>query len=381
MKGRAGLVRLALLTALGGCAPRAAGTEVLPSSAPIAPSSGPTPAVSSGGSATASATPSAAVPATDPLSSARLLADVAKLTAPAWRGRGSGTDDERAAADWLATELDEAGVLAPPGLARVQEFELPGGRKSRNVLGWVPGSNALAAPVVLGAHYDHLGVVGTETFFGAEDNASGTAVVLGIARDLQRAGSRPPRSVLVAFFGAEEIGLRGSRRFVATAPASAASQGPAPLRDRFFAMVNVDMIGRPLVDDPKLWFAAHLLGVLPDVEPELAVGALLPDSPPPALAPLVRRACDGVGLRAVFPEDLPESLRGFVTSLARGRGDHAPFESGGVPTVFFSSGESPDYHRPSDTADKLDGALMERRARCIVETVSELTRRQDLTGG
>jgi Zn-dependent M28 family amino/carboxypeptidase len=180
--------------------------------------------------------------------------------------------------------------------------------------------------------------------------------------------------VLVAFFGAEEIGLQGSRRFVATAP------GSGPVRERFFAMVNVDMIGRPLVDDPKLWFAAHVLGVLPDVEPELAVGALLPDSPPPALAPIVRRACDGVGLSAVFPEDLPQSLRGFVTELARGRGDHAPFERAGIPTVFFSSGESPDYHRPSDTADKLDGALMERRARCVAETVSQLARRQSLTG-
>jgi Zn-dependent M28 family amino/carboxypeptidase len=110
------------------------------------------------------------------------------------------------------------------------------------------------------------------------------------------------------------------------------------------------------------------------------VGALLAEAPPPALAPLVRRACDRFGLRAVFPDDLPESLRAFVTSLARGRGDHAPFERGGVPTVFFSSGESPDYHRSSDTADKLDGALMERRARCAAETVSELARRDALAG-
>lgn len=359
----------------------------MPSSAPSASGS----AASELASSSASARPSASVATPspdDPLTSSRLLADVAKLTDPAWRGRGSGTDDERAAAEWLAAELDAAKILVPPSMTRVQEFDLPGGRKSRNVLGWLPGSSGSQpesperqrnAPVVLGAHYDHLGVVGAETFYGAEDNASGTAVVLGIARELQRAPRRLRRPVLVAFFGAEEIGLRGSVRFVTTAPVATAP-GPSALNERFFAMVNVDMIGRPLVDDPKLWFAAHLLGVLPDVEPELAVGALLPDAPPPALAPLVRRACDGVGLRAVFPDDLPESLRAFVTSLARGRSDHAPFERGGVPTVFFSSGESPDYHQPSDTADKLDGALMERRARCIAETVSELARRDVLAG-
>lgn len=330
---------------------------------------------SAASTASASATPStSAAPVVprprDALSEDRLLADVAKLTSPEWKGRGSATADEAAAAKWLGASLDE---LAADRLgARIQPFTF-GKHASQNVVGVVgkePGAKPSADTeyVVLGAHYDHLGVEGGATFFGAEDNASGTALVLGVARALGARRAELERPVLIAFFGAEERGMKGSFHYVKTF---------AKADGTFHSMVNVDMIGRPLVDDAKLWFGARLLGILRDVEPSEAVGVMLSKNAPAWLGGLVKDSAKTQAIAAVFPDDLPESLQDMVRQMAEGRSDHAPFEAKGVPTVFFSSGESPDYHTPTDTIDRLDGALLEKRARVVLELVLALSRKPD----
>jgi Zn-dependent M28 family amino/carboxypeptidase len=308
-----------------------------------------------------------AASAENPIGREKLLADATFLASASFNGRGSATEDEARAAEWIAQELDreQLGRLGD----RIQPFAF-GKRQSRNVVAVIEPSTQASerSYVVLGAHYDHLGTVDGQTFLGAEDNASGTAVALGVAKVLQRQRERLRRPVLVVFFGAEELGLRGSSHFVRSWPKS---QGA------FTAMVNLDMIGRPLVDDRALWFAARLLGVLRDVDPAQAVGVLLSRNAPTSFRELVKTKAEIAQLRAVFPEDLPESLRSMVTSLAEGRSDHAPFEQTGVPTIFFSSGESPDYHRTTDRSEKLDADLMAKRAALIVDVVMGLSRRED----
>ncbi|NUP10908.1 MAG: M20/M25/M40 family metallo-hydrolase [Polyangiaceae bacterium] len=305
--------------------------------------------------------------ASDHLAGSTIQKDAAYLASPILKGRKSGSEDEAAAAAWLANELDTAKILAFLGTHVVPfKYGRSGDRKSANVVGVVEPMGAdRKEVVVLGAHYDHLGEHGQKTYWGAEDNASGTAVVLAVARQLRERRGELGRPVVVAFFGSEETGLHGS-----TALVKAWDFKAHPIS----SMVNVDMIGRPLVDQPGVWLAGTVLGVVPDVDPDKAVGVLLPDPAPASLEPIVREACKANGIDAVLTKDLPDSIRPQIEDMAKGRSDHAPFENKKVPFVFFSSGESSDYHQPSDTADKLSPAVLESRARAILDTVIALSK-------
>lgn len=315
------------------------------------------------------AAPAAAPPASvaavapmpaDPLSAESLMADVEALASVDLHGRGSGTQDETQAAYLLAHSLDLAGIEAPGSPpVRIQAFSSYS-VQSQNVLGIVrPEGQAADAPldslVVLGAHYDHLGVKEGQTYFGADDNASGTALVLGVARALSARRGALARPVLVAFFGAEEKGMLGSRAFI--------NEGPIP-RQALFAMINVDMVGRPLTDQPLLLPLSLAVGI----DPQNSVGVEgLRDRP--GFQYVVREACQAEGHRAVTIDDLPEVVRPTIERMAKGRGDNAPFEEIGVPAIFFSSSESSDYHQPSDTVATLSPELLAIRARVVLKTV------------
>ena len=186
---------------------------------------------------------------------------VRALTAPELAGRGSGSPGAAAAADSLAAWLSAAGLGPAFADGWFQEYDLQGegwagqdlvGLFGRNVAGVLSGRGDLAHRwLVLGAHYDHLGRVvpagpdappaaAGEYYPGANDNASGVAIVLDVVRGLA-AGPSPAdaRSVLVVFFGDEETGLQGSAAFV--------SDPAVPLED-VDVMVNLDTVGR-LLDD------------------------------------------------------------------------------------------------------------------------------------
>jgi len=192
--------------------------------------------------------------------------------------------------------------------------------RAANVIGVLPGADpALAGEaVVIGAHYDHLGRDGTEVYHGADDNASGTALVLGLARSFAAAG--PPRTLVFILFAGEELGLLGSSYHVRQ-PSAVPVEGMA-------AMLNFDMVGR--LDGRRL-----LVG-------GVDTGA--------GFRPLLEAAGQGAGL------DL--DLRGG----GGGASDHSRFHAAGVPVLFFHSGQHADYHRPSDTAEKIDTAGMARIA-------------------
>ena len=190
-----------------------------------------------------------------------------------------------------------------------------------NVIGILPGRDARLGDqaIVVGAHYDHLGRGGEGSLapdqagaihHGADDNASGTAVVLALARAFAAAGGAPRTLVFVAFSG-EEMGLLGSAHYV--------RQPPVAL-DKTAVMLNLDMVGR--LRDGK----AYVGGV---------------DS--------------GTGLRAIVSEaardlGLTLDMRGdpFAPS------DHTSFYTAGRPVLFFFTGAHADYHRPTDTWDKIN---------------------------
>ncbi len=289
----------------------------------------------------------------------QLMAHVEALCDEKLAGRRAYSPDEVAAADYLVAELEKAGI-GPYGDVRRHGFAV-GRHRSENVLGVVPcdGCDHADEYIVLGAHYDHMGKMADGLYLGAEDNASGVAVVLEIGRALMDRRSEIGRSVLLAFFGAEEVGLKGSRAMVR-------DEALAP--ERWRAMVNVDMIGRRTADREIFALPKSLAGI----DDDDSVGALGAKGRP-SFRQVVDAAFANEGLEVVAPEDLNPVLQRMVERIAAGRGDNFSFERIGVPAIFFSSGESDDYHRPSDTPDKLDPELMARRARSILETVVALS--------
>lgn len=263
-------------------------------------------------------------------SDARMEATVRTLTAPELAGRGSGSPGAWAVADSLAGWLASAGWQ--PGCAGdwFQGYDLRGegwagqdltGLPGRNVAGILPGCGALAQRwLVLGAHYDHLGRVepaDTEApppapdayYPGANDNASGVAVVLEVARQLAAgAAGEDARSVMVVFFGDEETGLQGSTAFVAAPPLDL---------DVVDVMVNLDTVGR------------------------LHDGALY---------------VSGVGTSPRLRELATAAAGSLHLELAAGGwsgSDHMSFNTHEVPVLFLFGGPYTDYNRPTDTWESL----------------------------
>ena len=287
--------------------------------------------------------------ASGPLSAPALMRDVAALADPRLDGRDAGHEGEHAAARYVAERLQRAG-LAPVAQP------VPYGDGSTNVYAVLPGTSPEV--IVLGAHLDHLGRQGDLLYPGADDNASGVALVLGIAETLAATRDRRGRTIVVAFFGAEERGLVGSRYFVL--------HPPMPLA-RVVAMVNVDMIARPLLDQWRYRPALRLVGI----DRDAAVG-LVGARHFPALRALADAAFVAEGGAVVSAEDLPDLVGREVEAQSAGRSDSASFEEHGIPSLFFGDGESSDYHRPSDTVDKLSPALLAQRAAAIARVVDAL---------
>jgi hypothetical protein len=211
----------------------------------------------------------------------------------------------------------------------IQPVEAP----SWNVIGLVPGregSSTKDEVVVIGAHYDHLGhgnqfsrAPGVHAIHpGADDNASGAALLLEVARRFAALPERPPRSVAFMAFGAEEIGSLGSRHW---------TKHPTLPLDRVVAMLNADMVGR-LRDD------------------RLVIDGV---STSRGWAPLIQRSAEGLHLSITLGGE------GF------GASDHASFTAVRVPVAFFFTGVHEDYHMPSDTADKINVAGEERIATLV----------------
>jgi aminopeptidase YwaD len=202
--------------------------------------------------------------------------------------------------------------------------------RGANVVGILPGADPALADqaVVVGAHYDHLGRVGGVVHPGADDNASGTALVLGLARAFAQAGGAG-RTLVFALFDAEELGLIGSRHYV--------NRPPVPLA-RTVAMVNFDMVGR-MHDRP--------------------LGVRGGDSATP-----LRALVGDVARNAGVAVD--------VHGSPHGASDHSRFYDAGVPVLFFTTGVHADYHKPTDTADRIDAAGMARVAVVATRVIERL---------
>ena len=213
--------------------------------------------------------------------------------------------------------------------------------ETANVIGMIEGTDLKSQAIVVTAHYDHLGMWKGEIYHGADDNASGTSALMELAEafgEAARNGVRPRRTVIFLACAAEEQGLYGSKFY---------TQHPLIALDSTYACINIDMIGRvpaKYADDPDYISASVYLS---------------PD--------LLTVSQEALMLSAPGLEDHIE----YKKSL-RGGSDHYYFSKNGIPSVFYFEGFHPDYHEPTDTADKLLYDRMEQIVRAIYVTTWKL---------
>ncbi|TXT33275.1 MAG: peptidase M28, partial [Planctomycetota bacterium] len=207
----------------------------------------------------------------------------------------------------------------------------------RNVGAWLVGSDPKLRDelIVIGTHFDHLGTRNGKVFRGADDNASGTAMMLEVARQLATSKKPPKRSVVFVGFDLEEQLLWGSRWFVAHPPFEL---------DRVKLFITADMIGRSLGDLP-----------LPTV---FIMGS--------EHAPRMKHLLDDVG----SPKGLEVARLGV--DLVGVRSDYGPFWGEKIPFLFFSTGEHPDYHTPRDVPEKLDFDKIARVSSLVLKIVESI---------
>ena len=267
-----------------------------------------------------------------------LKVDVQALTSDAFEGRGIGTDGLEKALAYVEKRFEEAG-LRPFGVKGYrQPFSGPGGTTLVNIIG-VLGAAEGEQHVIVGAHYDHLGMgePGEANYGkmhpGADDNASGIAALLECARRLREQGE-PARPVVFIAFSGEEKGLLGSAHYV--------MQPVLPL-NKCTGMVNLDTVGR-LFDGALTIFGA-------------------------GTADEFKHILKGVNYGFRFELELPEA--------DPGGSDQVSFVRRGIPAVQIFTGPHEDYHRPGDTADKIDYAGLERIAEFTGELVSYLAGRDE----
>jgi hypothetical protein len=256
----------------------------------------------------------------------RMLETIRFLSAGALKGRGLGTKGHDDAAEYIAIKFKEAG-LRPAGDSEASYFQTWEGRGEdperkvtlKNVIGTIPGVKGSNQSVVVGAHYDHLGLGWPDVrqgnkgkiHHGADDNASGVAVLIELARVLNKS-LKPYRNVVFVAFTGEEVGKRGSRYYVT-------NEKIFPV-EHCIGMINLDTVGR--LEKKKLL----ILGTGSAREWEhIFRGAGF---------------VTGVEIKTVS-DDLDSS-------------DQKSFQEAGVPAVQLFSGPHLDYHRPTDTVDKID---------------------------
>jgi hypothetical protein len=219
----------------------------------------------------------------------------------------------------------------------------------RNVIAMLEGSDPALKKeyVIVSAHYDHVGVVQGRIYRGADDNASGVAGVLEVARAYALGKVKPKRSVVFLLFDSEEEGLLGAFYYV--------SHPVLPL-GQTVAVLNSDMIGRD--ENTPTWpniaatshNSVNLTGTLYN----------------PELRQVIEQSNHDIHLDLDFKTDTSDPEEWFD------RSDHFPFAVNSVPMVLFTTGEHADYHTENDTWDKINYPKLEKIARLIFLSSVEL---------
>lgn len=223
---------------------------------------------------------------------------------------------------------------------------------TENVMGIVEGSSQKEEVIIISSHYDHEGIIDGEIYFGADDNASGTASVIELAQAFQSAadaGHGPEKSILFVAFTGEEDGNLGSEYFV---------DNVAIDKTNIVANLNIDMIGRiaPEYDDYENYI--YLVG-------SDKISLDLHEINEKANKKYTHLELDYTYNDTNHPERIYY------------RSDHWSFAKNDIPVIFYYAGEHDDYHRPTDTPDKINYPMLSKRTKLVFHTAWFLSTMDD----
>lgn len=280
------------------------------------------------------------------------------LSSDVLQGRKTGEKGQKMAANYLTAYYKHLELHAPqeyPDYAQnipAEYLNNASGNSSENVLAYILGSEFPEEVLVISGHYDHLGMKGEVVFNGADDNASGTSAIMEIAEAFQKAledGHRPKRSILFLHLTGEESGLYGSRYYVSH---------PVFKIENTVTNLNIDMIGRV---DPKNKDKPEYIYLIGSDR----LSEELHD-----LAENINKEYFGLKLDYTFNKENDPNRFYY-------RSDHYNFAQKGVPVIFYFNGEHEDYHRSTDTPEKINYELLKLRTDYIFYTAWELANKPD----
>ncbi len=274
-----------------------------------------------------------------------------------FEGRGTGEEGQKKAANFLKTYYLSQNISSPINdsvyFQSIPKSYFPDDIKAtENVLAYIEGIEKPEEVLVISAHYDHLGIEDDQIYYGADDDGSGTVALMEMAQAFKMAakdGFGPKRSILFLHLTAEEIGLQGSRFY---------TENPIFQLSKTIANLNIDMIGRVDATHENNSNYLYLIGT-DRLSKELHL-----------LSEKVNETFFNLDIDYRF-NDEDDKNRYYY------RSDHYNFALHNIPVIFYFNGEHEDYHQPTDTPDKINYPLLEKRTQLIFATAWQLANREN----
>lgn len=286
------------------------------------------------------------------LDAKELLANLKELSSDSYEGRGFATTGNLKAQKFISNKFKEIGLEYYAGQSYIQNFEqtFSGRRRQRmypvknankdfsnvpdttliggNVVGVIKGKKEKA--IVISGHFDHLGIRNGKIYNGADDDASGTAAVIAMAKYFKQ--KQPNHTLIFATVDAEEIGLLGAKHFVANHPNA---------KENIVLNINMDMIAH---NDKNELYAVGLYHY-------------------PQLKPYLKELKSSVNL--LFGHDPSNKNQQDWTNSS----DHAAFHRQGIPFVYFGVDDHKDYHKPTDTFENINQEFYVNAVKLIIDAI------------
>lgn len=284
------------------------------------------------------------------------------LASDEFEGRETGEKGQKYAANYLANQYSKFGVkehlennyfqTVPKSVLINKKRGYAAKNDSENVIAFIEGTEKPDEILVISSHYDHNGIKNGVVYNGADDNASGTTAVLEIAQAFAQAkkdGHGPKRSIMFINFTGEEKGLLGSKYF---------ASNPIVPFSKIVANLNIDMIGRIGKEHPN------------DTNYVYVIGADRLSTELHNINEKANNMYTKMDLDYTYNEKDDPNRFYF-------RSDHYNFAKNGVPIIFYFNGVHVDYHKPTDTPDKILLDLLVKRAKLVFYTAWEVANREE----
>ncbi|MEB2773906.1 M28 family peptidase [Algoriphagus sp. D3-2-R+10] len=260
------------------------------------------------------------------IASKSLLANIEYLSSDELKGRKTGSEGNAKARSYILDQFKSIGLQTQYSDYK-QSFSFENRRENKNyeeavnIVGFVAGSESKKL-IVITAHYDHVGIgrpnaEGDSIYNGADDNASGTAALIELAKYFKK--NRPKHSMIFAALDGEEMGLQGAKALVKDFPFAL---------DQIVLNINMDMISRN--ENGELYASGTYYY--------------------PSFKTILESISAGATPKLMFGHDKPNTGRDNWTQSS----DHGPFFEAQVPHIYFGVEDHPDYHKPSDSFENID---------------------------